>query len=127
MDGGFDMPLDIFRKAGVDLVQDVGAVPQRPHLAHRFIAHPGDHAANIIHHRIHRDALVHPVLLLPGQFQADRVALAVFEVGHRVAGRLRMRHIVDPRPDVDQRLKLRVPGDVVNPFAVHIDFTVVTQ
>ena len=60
----------------IDLVQDVLAVPQRPHLADRLVADARDDAADLGRDGVDGPALVVPVLLLEGQPQADGEALA---------------------------------------------------
>ena len=81
LDHEVDVPADVLGKARVDLVQHVLAVVERPHLARGLVAHPGDHAADLVHDRIDRGVLVEPVLAGAGRLQADRAAFAA--VGRR--------------------------------------------
>ena len=78
LDHEVDVPADVLGKARVDLVQHVLAVVERPHLAHGLVAHPRDHAADLVHDRIDRGVLVEPVLAGAGRLQADRAAFAAF-------------------------------------------------
>ena len=58
-----DVALDILGEARIDLVEDVLAVPQRPHLADGLVADAGDDAADVVHDGVDGAALVVPVLL----------------------------------------------------------------
>jgi hypothetical protein len=56
-----DMPADVFRKGGIDLVQNVLPIEQRPHLANGLIADPCHDAPDLVQYRLDRLALGVPV------------------------------------------------------------------
>ena len=127
LDGQLNMPFDVLGEARIDLVQDILAIPKRPHFANGLVANPCDDAADVVHHGVDRLALVSPVLLLEGQAVADGKALAIDLVGHHIAGQGLMLHVVDAGPNIDQRLEHRVAGDVLHPLAVDPDLAAVTD
>jgi hypothetical protein len=49
-----DMMGDVLGELGIDLVQYVLPVEQRPHLADRLVTHPGDHAAGFVEDGVDR-------------------------------------------------------------------------
>jgi hypothetical protein len=55
--------LDVLGEARIDLVEHIGAVVERPHLADRLVAHADHDAADVVHHSVDGAALVVPVLL----------------------------------------------------------------
>ena len=57
-----DVARDVLGELRVDLVEDVLAVVERPHLADRLVADPDDDAAQVVHHGVDGAALVVPVL-----------------------------------------------------------------
>ena len=81
LDDLMDVALDVLGKALIDLVENVLAVPQRPHLTDRLITNPGDDTADIEHDGIDGLALGVPVVLGVGQLGAlgDQIAIDLGE------------------------------------------------
>ena len=121
LDGAVDVLFDVLGKTRVDLVKDILAVPQRPHLPNRLIADPGDDAAQVPHDRVDRLALVLPVLGRVGELEPDRRSLAVLLISHNVAGLGIMRHVVDAGANIDDGLERGVSGDIANPLAIDVN------
>jgi hypothetical protein len=71
-----DVPADVFRKGGIDLVQDGLPVEQRPHLADGLVADPRHDAADLVQHCFDRGAFGAPVRLCAWQLEGDRTDLA---------------------------------------------------
>jgi len=117
------MGLDIVAELGIDLVEHRLAVPERPHLADGLVADAHHDAADILHHRIHRTALVVPVLTVLGWLVADIVGLVGVgvDIGHDVAHRRLMGHVVDARAHVDDGLEGGMGGHVGNALAIDPD------
>jgi hypothetical protein len=69
-------PADVFREGGIDLVQNVLPVEQRPHLADGFVADPRHNASDVVEHRLDRGAFGAPVGAGAGQLEGDRANLA---------------------------------------------------
>ena len=115
-----DVRLDVLREARIDLVQHLPAVVERPHLADRLVADADDDAADVVHYRVHGAALVVPVLPLARQLVSDAVGLVGVgvNIGHDLAGRVLVCHVVDAGADVDDRLEGRVGRHVLDPLAV---------
>ena len=97
--------VDVLGEARIDLVQDVLAVRQRPHLADGLISDAGNDAANVPHDRIDRLALGVPIGLGIRELEADGEALALLLIAHDVARRGIVRHVVDSGANVDDRLE----------------------
>jgi hypothetical protein len=115
-----DVPADVLGEGGIDVVQDVLPVVQRPHLADRLVAHPRDDPAQIVEQAVDRRALVAPVLLGQRSLGADGAALAalVVDVGHHLARGLLVRQVVDAGARVDDRLERGMRPDVLHLLAV---------
>ena len=125
--GLMDMALDVGGETGIDLVQDILAIPERPHFAHGFIAHAGDDAADFKHHRINGAALVGPILLFARQAVADGEALALLLIGHDIAvGRL-MLHVIDAGADIDHGLEHGMARHILDALAIDPHFASVTE
>ena len=112
---------DVFGEAPVDLVQDFGPVVQRPHFAHRLVADADDHPAQFARHRVHRAALVGPVLARARRLVGHAALLAAFRVaaGHHLASGRLVGHVVDARPRVHNRLERRMRRDIRDPLAAN--------
>ena len=121
MQHAMDVGLDIAGELRIDFVQYVGAIIQRPHLPHGFVADTGDDAADVVHHRVGGAALVVPVLLGAGQLVADGVALTIRFVGHDVARRRLVRHIVDTGANIDEWFEHRMARHVFDALAINVD------
>ena len=78
-----DVAADILGKRGIDLVEHVLPVVERPHLADRLVADAGDDSTDVVHDRVHSAALGLPVLAGPRQLQTDGEALAGDRVDRR--------------------------------------------
>jgi hypothetical protein len=123
-----NMGLDVLRPLRVDLREHVLAVIQRPHLAHGFVADPGDDATDLVHHRVGGAALGPPVVLGMGQGIADGVDLAVLPLdGHHRRGRRVVLHVVNARPDIDDRLEAGMGGDILHAFTIDEHFAAVAE
>ena len=122
-----NMALDVGGEARIDLVQDVLAIPERPHFTHGFIAHAGDDAAHFIHHRVNGLALVGPVLLGARQAVADGEALALFLIGHDFAVGGLMLHVVYAGPDIDHGLEHGMARHVPDALAVDPHLTAIPE
>ena len=120
---------DVVGKARVDFVQHVLAVVERPELAHRLVADPDDHAAQIIEGRLDGGALGLPVF--PGSRQPvrDQAALAIVvgNVGREIIECRLMRQIVNPGARVDDRLERRVGRNIGDPLALDPDRATIPQ
>ena len=122
-----DVGFDVLGKARVDLVEDVLAIPERPHLTDSLIADAGDDAADLPHDRINRHALCLPITLSERQLVADGKTLASFLIGHHPLGGWLMRHVVNSGANVDRWLQHRMLGDILHALAVDIDLAAVAQ
>ena len=103
------------------------AVEQRPHFANGLVSYASDDAADGIEDRIGRAALVPPIAVGARQLVGDGVPLAVLVVGEQTARRRFMLHVVDPRSDIDQRLKHRMRGNVLDALAVDVDLAAIAN
>ena len=123
-----DVPLDVARPLRIDLVEHGLAVEERPHLADGLVAHARDDSTEVVEDRVDHALLGVPVLARARQLGRDRVALAVVAgVRDDVARGLLVRHVVDARASVDERLELRVRRHVGDPLAAHPDLAAVAQ
>ena len=98
--GAAHVPLDVLAERGVDLVEHVLAVVQRPHLAHRLVTDAGDDAACGVEDRVDTSPLGVPVLLRQRRLRPDRARLAglLVDVSHRVRGGLVVPEVIDASP-----------------------------
>ena len=122
-----DVALDILAELRIDLVQHRLAVPQRPQLADRLVAHAHHDAAHLVELRVDVGTLVVPVLLCLRQLQREVAALAarVIEVGHgRTVPRL-VGHVVKSRPQRHDRTESGMRGHVGDALAVDPDLATV--
>ena len=71
-----DVAADVLGERGIDLVEHVLPVVERPHLADRLVADAGDDPADVVHDRVDSAALGLPVLAGPRQLETDGEALA---------------------------------------------------
>ena len=122
-----DVIANVLRELRIDFVENVLPVEQRPHLADCLVADAGDDAANFLQHRVGGAALVPPVLLRIGQLVADGVDLAALLASQNRARRRLMLHVVDARPDIDERLEHRMNRDVVDALAGDVNFASVAD
>ena len=124
-----DVALDIRAELRVDLVQHRLAVPQRPQLADRLVAHAHHDAADLVELRIDIGALVVPVLLRLRQLQREVAALAagVIDVGHRRAVLCLVCHVVEARPQRHDRPERGMRCHVGNTLAVDPDLAAIAQ
>ena len=118
--GAPDVVGDVRGERRVDLVQHVLPVEQRPHLADRLVAHPGDHAAGVVEDGVDRLPFGPPVVAGARRARGGGAALGglVVGVGQQVRGAGLVAEIVDPRADAHHRRERRVRGDVRDLLAV---------
>jgi hypothetical protein len=107
--------------------QHVLPVIERPHLAHRLVAHPGDDTADRFQHRVSGAPFGPPVILGVGQGISDGIDLAILHHGHHIARGSIVLHVVNPGADVDQRLELRMRGDILDLLAIDMDIASVAD
>ena len=124
-----DVGSDVCGEARVDLVQDVLAVVERPHLPNRLVADPRHNATDVIEHRVDSPALGKPVFLRGWKLWPDRAAFPGIRVDerHDVARLVLVRHVVDARPDVHDRLERRMGGHVLDALSVDPDLSSVAD
>ena len=124
-----DVGADVLGEGGIDVVQDVLPVVERPHLADRLVTHAGDDAAEIVEHAVDRRPLVAPVLLGQGPLGADRAALSglIIDVRHHGARGLLVRQVVDAGASVDDWLEGGMRRHVLHLLAVDPNCTSVAE
>ena len=124
-----DVAPDVLGERGIDVVQDVLPVIQRPHLADRLVTHAGDDAAEIVEHAVDRGSLVAPILLGQGSLGPYRAAFSavLVDVGHHFARGLLVRQVVDAGAGVDDRLEGGMRRHVLHPLAVDPNCTSVAE
>jgi hypothetical protein len=120
---------DVLGKPGIDLVEHILAVEQRPHFADGLVANPSDDAADIVEDRIDRATLGVPVLTGARQFRTDGKSLARVGVGigYDFASFFLEGEIVDSRANVDDRLEGGMSRHIVDTLAIDPDFAAITN
>ena len=104
LDRALDVVGDVVAEARIDLVQDVAAVIERPHLADGLVADAGHDALDVVHHGVAGGPFVVPVLLLARQPVEDGMTLVVFDIGQRRGVFVLVLHVVHAGADIDDRL-----------------------
>ena len=123
-----DVPADVFRKGGIDLVQNVLPIEQRPHLANGLVADPCHDAADLVQYRLDRLALGAPVSLRVRQLEGDRTDLVrLTAVAQRVCKPWVVLHVVDARPNIDEGAEHQMHAHVFDVLAIDPDLAAVAD
>ena len=122
-----DMAFNVGGKTGVDLVQNILAVPKGPHFANRLVAHTGYNTTHFHHHRINGLALVGPILLRAWQAIADGETLAVFHIGHHLAVGGLMLHVIYAGSNINHGLEHGMARYVLHPLAIDPHFAAIPE
>ena len=116
------------RESGIDLVQNVLAVVQRPHLADGLVADPGYDAADLVQHRFNRRTFGVPIGLRARQLEGEGADLASTAlVAQRVGKSWIMLHVIDAGSHIDQRPEHRMRGYVFDALAVDPDLAAIAD
>ena len=109
-----DVVRDVLGERGVDLVQHVLPVEQRPHLADRLITYPGNHAAGVVEDGVDRVPLGPPVVAGARRARGGgaRLRRLLVGVGQQVPGAIFAGQVVDPRAHVHHGRERRMRRDV---------------
>src|SRR5580700_2574624 len=85
------VPIDIVAKSWINLVENVTAIEERPHLADGLVTDPGDNPRYVIEVKIDGAPFLAPMLLLGRRAQQCGEMLALLDKAHCAGGRRLMR------------------------------------